>query len=54
MELVHFTEPEKSAEALEQILSDAEDILQAFNLHYKVVTLCTSDLSLPSACDLGV
>jgi len=48
VELVHFTEPEKSAEALEQILSDAEDILQAFNLHYRVVALCTSDLSFAS------
>jgi len=48
VELVHFTEPEKSAEALEQILSDAEDILQAFNLHYRVVALCTGDLSFAS------
>ena len=48
VELVHFTEPEKSAAALEQILSDAEDILQAFNLHYRVVALCTSDLSFAS------
>ena len=48
VELVHITEPEKSAEALEQILCDAEDILQAFNLHYKVVTLCTGDLSFAS------
>lgn len=48
VELVHITEPEKSAEALEQILSDAEDILQAFNLHYRVVTLCTGDLSFAS------
>ena len=48
VELVHFSEPEKSAEALEQILSDAEDILQAFNLHYRVVALCTGDLSFAS------
>ncbi|HNZ88558.1 MAG TPA: serine--tRNA ligase, partial [Candidatus Cloacimonas acidaminovorans] len=48
VELVHFTEPEKSAEALEQILSDAEDILQAFNLHYRVAALCTGDLSFAS------
>ncbi|HNX02985.1 MAG TPA: serine--tRNA ligase [Candidatus Cloacimonas sp.] len=48
VELVHITEPEKSAEALEQILCDAEDILQAFNLHYRVVTLCTGDLSFAS------
>lgn len=48
VELVHFTEPEKSAAALEQILSDAEDILQAFNLHYRVAALCTGDLSFAS------
>ena len=48
VELVHITEPEKSAEALEQILSDAEDILQAFNLHYRVAALCTGDLSFAS------
>lgn len=48
VELVQFTEPEKSAEALEEILANAEAILQAFNLHYRVVTLCTGDLSFAS------
>ncbi|HNZ33396.1 MAG TPA: serine--tRNA ligase [Candidatus Cloacimonas sp.] len=48
VELVQFTEPENSAEALEEILANAEAILQAFNLHYRVVTLCTGDLSFAS------
>jgi seryl-tRNA synthetase len=30
------------------MLQDAEDILQAFGLHYRVVSLCTGDLSFAS------
>ncbi|MDZ4122459.1 MAG: serine--tRNA ligase, partial [Candidatus Cloacimonadaceae bacterium] len=49
VEMVRFVEPEKSYQALEEMLHDAEDILRAFGLHYRVVELCTGDLSFASA-----
>ena len=49
VEMVRFTEPEKSYDALEEMLTDAEHILQAFGLHYRVLELCTGDLSFASA-----
>lgn len=49
VEMVRFVEPEHSYEALEEMLIDAEDILQAFGLHYRVLELCTGDLSFASA-----
>lgn len=48
VEMVRFVEPEDSATALEEMLADAEDILMAFGLHYRVVSLCTGDLSFAS------
>lgn len=48
VEMVRFVEPESSAAALKEILHDAEDILQALGLHYRVVSLCTGDLSFAS------
>ncbi len=44
VELVKFTTPEKSMEALEELLAEAEEVLQLLNLHYRVVTLCSGDL----------
>ncbi len=49
VEMVRFVEPETSYTALEEMLSDAEDILKAFGLHYRVLELCTGDLSFASA-----
>jgi len=49
VEMVRFTEPELSYPALEEMLANAEAILQAFGLHYRVVELCTGDLSFASA-----
>ncbi|HRY84193.1 MAG TPA: serine--tRNA ligase [Candidatus Cloacimonadota bacterium] len=49
VEMVRFVEPEQSYAALEEMLKDAEDILQAFGLHYRVLELCTGDLSFASA-----
>lgn len=48
VEMVRFVEPEHSEAALEEMLGDAEDILKAFGLHYRVVSLCTGDLSFAS------
>ena len=44
VELYWFSNPEKSEEALEQITSDAESVLQALELPYRVIQLCTGDL----------
>ena len=44
VELVWITKPEDSAAALEQLTNDAENILQALELPYRVVTLCGGDL----------
>ncbi len=49
VEMVRFVEPENSYAALEEMLGDAEDILKAFGLHYRVIELCTGDLSFASA-----
>jgi len=49
VELVKITTPEKSYDELESLTSDAERVLQLFGLHYRVVELCTGDLSFGSA-----
>ena len=49
VELVKFTMPEKSWEEHENLTRDAEAILQALNLHYRVVTLSTGDMSFTAA-----
>jgi seryl-tRNA synthetase len=49
VELVKFTMPEQSWEEHERLTRDAEAILQALNLHYRVVTLSTGDMGFTSA-----
>ena len=49
VELVQFTRPEESDEALERLTGHAEKILQGLGLHYRVVTLCTGDLGFSAA-----
>ncbi len=44
VELVSFCNPESSLEELEKITADAESILQALNLPYRVIERCTADL----------
>ncbi len=44
VELVKFTTPETSAQELDQLLADAEEVLQLLELPYRVVTLCSGDL----------
>ena len=48
VELVKFTTPETSMAELEELLGDAEDVLQLLGLHYRVVTLCSGDLGFSS------
>jgi len=45
VEMVKFVEPENSMKELENLLSDAEDILKKLFLPYRVRTLCTGDIS---------
>lgn len=49
VELVKFTTPEKSYEALETLTSDAEEILKRLGLPYRVIVLCTGDMGFSSA-----
>ncbi|MFW5787473.1 MAG: serine--tRNA ligase [Halanaerobiales bacterium] len=49
VELVKFVEPETSYEELEKITANAEKVLQKLELPYRVVTLCTGDLTFSSA-----
>lgn len=43
VELVKIVKPEDSYSELESLLANAEAILQALGLHYRVVSLCTGD-----------
>ena len=49
VELVKFTLPEDSYEEMEKLLNDAEEVLQLLGLHYRVVELCTAELSFAAA-----
>jgi seryl-tRNA synthetase len=48
VELVKFTRPETSADELEKLLADAEEVLQLLELPYRVVNLCSGDLGFSS------
>jgi seryl-tRNA synthetase len=49
VELVKFVAPETSYDELEALVEDAEAVLQALGLHYRVNLLCTGELSFASA-----
>ncbi len=49
VELVKFAKPEESYDELEKLTNDAEAILKALGLPYRVVRLCTGDLGFSSA-----
>ena len=48
VEMVQFTHPEKSEEALEEILRNAEEVLQMLNLPYRITLLPTREMSFAS------
>jgi len=48
-ELVWYTTPEASYDALETLVGDAERVLQRLELPYRVVSLCTGDLGFAAA-----
>ncbi|MEI7811191.1 MAG: serine--tRNA ligase [Ignavibacteria bacterium] len=45
VEMVKFVKPETSYDELEKLVADAEDILKALKIPYRVLMLCTGDLS---------
>jgi seryl-tRNA synthetase len=49
VELVKFVHPATSFDELEKLVGNAEAILQALQLPYRVVALCTGDLGFSSA-----
>jgi seryl-tRNA synthetase len=49
VELYWFCHPERSAEAHEQITRDAESVLEALELPYRRIELCTGDLGFSAS-----
>lgn len=49
VEIVKFTTPETSWQDHEKLTSDAEAVLQALGLHYRVMTLSTGDMGFTAA-----
>ncbi len=49
VELVKIVHPERSYDELENLVKEAEKILQLLGLHYRVVELCTGDLGFSAA-----
>lgn len=49
VEMVQIVHPEKSYDALEEMVGHAENILNALELPYRVVSLCTGDMGFGSA-----
>lgn len=49
VEMVKFVKPENSYNELENLVSDAEDILKALKIPYRILLLCSGDLSFSAA-----
>ncbi|MGR3218567.1 MAG: serine--tRNA ligase [Candidatus Anammoxibacter sp.] len=49
VELVKFTDPETSYDELELLLENAEEVLRLLGLEYRILKLCTGDLSFASS-----
>ncbi len=49
VELVKITRPENSYAELDSLAANAEAVLQALGLHYRIIELCTGDLGFGSA-----
>ena len=49
VELVKFCSPNDSYTELEKLVANAENILQKLGLHYRVIELCSGDLSFSAA-----
>ncbi len=49
VELIKIVQPEHGYHELEQMVGNAEKVLQRLGLHYKVIQLCTGDMGFASA-----
>jgi len=49
VEMVKFSKPENSYDELELMVNDAEDILKELKIPYRILMLCTGDLSFSAA-----
>jgi seryl-tRNA synthetase len=49
VEMVKIVKPETSYDELEKLVNDAEDILRALQIPYRILMLCTGDLSFSAA-----
>ncbi len=49
VEMVKFVSPDNSYDELESLLKDAEDLLQLLKVPYRVLMLCSGDLSFAAA-----
>ncbi len=49
VEMVQLVSPEKSWDALEEMVGHAEKVLQKLGLPYRVITLCTGDMGFSAA-----
>ncbi|MBR6268707.1 MAG: serine--tRNA ligase [Selenomonadaceae bacterium] len=49
VELIKFTKPEESWDELESMVDAAEDVLRCLEIPFRVVMLCTGDMSFTSA-----
>jgi len=49
VELVNFVRPEESEERFEGLVSEAESVLQALGLPYRILEMCTGDLGFTQA-----
>jgi seryl-tRNA synthetase len=49
VELIKIVKPEHGYDELEQMVANAEKVLQLLGLHYRVILLCTGDMGFASA-----
>ena len=47
--MVKFTKPEDSYDELESLVADAESVLRALGLHYRILELCAGDIGAKGA-----
>lgn len=49
VELINFCKPEESYNELQNMLTHATGILEALNIHYRILELCTADLGFAAS-----
>jgi seryl-tRNA synthetase len=54
VEMVKFCTPETSAAELESLIANAEDVSQALRIPYRLVQMCTGDLSFSAAAKFDI